>query len=386
LRTIESAIAFVLHGAASQERERAVKRMCELGEKLGERAQLLRGLISLGALHWNRGESLLGYELAERYLDLAETMQDAQLLVEAHYNAGLLAYSCGNLRQALSHLDAAQRHASGASLADKVSPLAGVLYKSRFASVRALSLQLLGRPDEALKSAEQGLRDTRDAKHLFSLAFALTAPGSIFRHYRREPEIALVQAEEGIALSQENGFSEMLNWGRFTQGWALVELGQPDRGIAEMEAAVAGFHYRGGVPFQQYRIALLTHGYAKVGRTDEALTVLGQALTRIDHTGEAIDHPEILRLKGEVLLMHDSSAAAEAENCFRAALEIARAQEAKWWELRTTVSLARLLRDTNRRDEARMMLAEIYGWFTEGFDTADLKEAKALLEELGTQN
>ena len=191
-----------------------------------------------------------------------------------------------------------------------------------------------------------------------------------------------MQAEESIALSQENGFSEMLHAGRFTQGWALVELGQPNQGIAEMEAAVAGFRHRGGVPFLQYRIALLTQGYARMGRTDEALTLLGQALTRIDHTGEAIDHPEILRLKGEVLLMHNRSATVEAEDCFRAGLAIAHAQEAKWWELRIATSLARLLRDTNRRDEARTTLTEIYNWVTEGFDTADLKEAKALRDEL----
>jgi predicted ATPase len=105
-------------------------------------------------------------------------------------------------------------------------------------------------------------------------------------------------------------------------------------------------------------------------------------LTHVEHSGEQVDYAEMLRLRGEVLLMRDRSATAEAGNSFRAALEIARAQEAKWWELRTSVSLARLLRETDRRNEARSMLAEIYKWFTEGFDLPDLKEAKALLEEL----
>jgi len=239
---------------------------------------------------------------------------------------------------------------------------------------------LLGWPDEALKSAEQGLRDARDSRHLFSLSAILTGSGSIFRRYRREPESALVQAEEATALSEENGFSNWLNWGQFTHGWALAELGQPAQGIAEMEAGVAGF--RGGQPFQQYAIALLAQAYARTGRTDQALTMLSEALAHIERTGERVDHAEILRLKGEVLLMHDRPAAVEAESCFRAALEIARAQEAKWWELRTTVSLARLLRDTNRRNEARTLLRDIYGWFAEGFDTRDLREAKLLLDEL----
>jgi len=245
---------------------------------------------------------------------------------------------------------------------------------------------LLGWPDEALRSAEQGLRLARDSKHLFSLAFALAAPASTFRRYRREPEIALMQAKEAIALSQENGFSDWLNWGRFNQGWALAELGQPAQGIAEMEAAVAGFRHSGGVPFLQYRIALIAQACARTGRTDQALRMLNEALAHIERTGERVDHAEILRLKGEVLWMHDRSAAVEAENCFRAGLAVARQQEAKWWELRATVSLARLLRDTNRRDEACSILAEIYIWFTEGFDLPDLKDAKLLLDELSREH
>ena len=119
-----------------------------------------------------------------------------------------------------------------------------------------------------------------------------------------------------------------------------------------------------------------------MGRAEEALTMLNDAVLRIEETGEKGAKAEMLRLKGEVLLMHDKSAAAKAESCFRAALEVARAQEAKWWELRTSVSLARLLRDTDRRDEARTVLADIYGWFSEGFELPDLKEAKALLDQL----
>jgi DNA-binding winged helix-turn-helix (wHTH) protein/tetratricopeptide (TPR) repeat protein len=382
LRTIENTLAHVLHGLASQ--ERAIRRMCELGEKLGERDQLLRGLIALAVLHFDRGESLLAYELAKRNLDRAETTQDAQLLVEAHYVAGLLAYSCGNLRHALLHLDDAQRHASAANQDDKAAPLVGIMYKSSLASIRALPLQLLGWPDEALKSAEQGLRAARDSGHLFGRSGVLAGPGSMFRRYRREPESALVQAEEAIALSEENGFSDWLNSGRFTQGWALAELGQPAKGIAAMEAAVAGSRHRGRSPFQQHKIALIAQAYARAGRTGEALTMLNEALVQIEWTGERVDHAEILRLKGEVLLMHDTAAAVEAENFFHASLGVAQVQEAKWWELRTSVSLARLLRDTNRRDEARTMLGQIYTWFTEGFDIADLKEAKALLDELAT--
>ena len=110
--------------------------------------------------------------------------------------------------------------------------------------------------------------------------------------------------------------------------------------------------------------------------------MLDEALVHIERSGETTHQAEMLRLKGELLLMRDAGATQEAEGCFRAALAVARAQEARWWELRTATSLARLLRDSNRHEEARALLGDIYGWFTEGFDLPDLKEAKAMLEEL----
>jgi predicted ATPase len=132
----------------------------------------------------------------------------------------------------------------------------------------------------------------------------------------------------------------------------------------------------------QYLIALCAEATARTGRVEEALTMLNQSLAHVEGTGEQVDYAEMLRLRGELLLKRHPSAAAEAENSFRAALDVARAQEAKWWELRSSVSLARLLRDTHRLDEAQKMLSHIFNWFTEGFDLPDLKEAKALLDEL----
>jgi len=120
----------------------------------------------------------------------------------------------------------------------------------------------------------------------------------------------------------------------------------------------------------------------RVGRTAEALGMLNKGLEHIKRTSEKVHQADMLRLRGELLLMRDGGAAAEAEGCFRMALEVARAREAKWFELRATTSLAKLLAKRDRHDEARAKLAEIYGWFTEGFDTADLKDAKAFLEEL----
>jgi predicted ATPase len=382
LRSIESTVAMVLYGASSQERERAIRRICELGETIGEEDQLLRGLIALSGLYFTQGESVRGLELGRRCLRLAVATQDAGLLADAYYTVGILADCCGNLREAVSHLEDGMRHAIRTKQHSVSVSFGGLLHVSAIACALALALHLLGRVGEALKVAEEGLRYTRESKHLLSLGCSLLIGGRVPR-YRREPEIVRTQAEEAIALSEENGFAEWLHWGRFHHGWALAELGQLGQGVAEMEAGVAAFRRLGGVPRQQYAITLLAQGYAKMGQTDKALEMVNEALAHIERTGEEVEQAEMLRLKGELLLMRDGGAIAEAEACFRAALEVARVQEAKWWELRTSVSLARLLRDTNRRAEARKMLADIYNWFTEGFDLPDLKDARALFEELG---
>jgi predicted ATPase len=148
-----------------------------------------------------------------------------------------------------------------------------------------------------------------------------------------------------------------------------------------MEAAIAEFRHWGGIPLRQFANALLANAYATTGRTDEGLDLLDHALVSIDRTGEKIAQAEMLRLKGQIHL-HKEGATRTSEEWFRRGLEVARLQEAKWWELRATMSLARLLTEQGRRDEARAILSEIYNWFTEGFDTPDLKEAKSLLHEL----
>jgi hypothetical protein len=187
-------------------------------------------------------------------------------------------------------------------------------------------------------------------------------------------------AEEVVALSEDNGFAEWFPFGVFFRGCALADLGELVNGVAGMERAAEDVkRHRNVWPFL---MAGLAYGYARLDQTDRALAILEQTLSDVDLLGSVGDKAEGLRTKGEVLLTGSHPAPKEAEHCFRTAIELTRSQEAKWWELRATTSLARLLRDTDRRDQGRAMLAEIYNWFTEGFDTADLKEAKELLDEL----
>jgi len=376
LRSIENAVAFVLHGAISPERERAVRRMCELGEKLGGGEHSLRGLIALCNILYNRGESAGGLELARRCIALAEETAQAGLLAVAHEQAGLLAYSCGKLKEAISHMQDAGDASSSVALAPS-----GLLPMLRGTSVNeAVCLQLLGRVGEAAHLAGERLRRARESGHLFSLAVALTNAARLCL-IRRQPEAALSHAQGAMVLSEENGFAQRRAMAQVVHGAALTQLGQLDRGVAEQQDGIAVMEAR-GLPLRQVPIARLARCYSMMGRTDEAVSMLDEALAHVERAGEKFWQAEMLRIKGEVFLMRDNAATAAAEHCFRAALEVARQQEAKWWELRASVSLARLLRDTNRRDEAHAMLAEIYNWFTEGFELPDLREAKALLDEL----
>ena len=167
------------------------------------------------------------------------------------------------------------------------------------------------------------------------------------------------------------------------RGWALVHLGAPEEGFDQIGRGMAILPTTTGVAGHFFR-RLLAEVYLVAKRVDDGLRVVSEGLRDLEGSKLRIDHTELHRLKGELLLLQDVSGANEAESCFREAIEIARRQQAKSWELRATMSLARLLGKQNRREEARAMLAEIYGWFTEGFDTPDLKDAKGLLDELAT--
>ena len=373
LHSIESAVARVLHGAISLERERAVRQLCELGEKLGGGEHSLQGLIALCSILFNRGESARGLELARQCIALAEETADAGLLAAAHLQAGFMALSCGKLKEAISHMQHARDASRSVALAST-----GIL--PRTTVTEALALQLLGRVGEAANLAEERLRRARESGHLFSLAMALEIAAALCL-IRRQPEAALSHADEAMVLSEENGFAQRRAMAQSVHGAALTELGQLDRGVADLQESIAVIEARGG-PFRQLWIAHLARCYSIMGRTHGVVRMLDEALAHVERSGEKFWQAEMLRLKGEVLLMHDAAGIVDAEACFRAALDVARTQEARWWELRTSVSLARLLRDTNRRDEARTMLADIYGWFTEGFDLPDLKDAKTLLDEL----
>jgi tetratricopeptide (TPR) repeat protein len=378
LRTTQHVVATVVHGLASHERQRVIERMCELGERLGEASVQLHGLVNLAYTYFPRGEALQSFEIGERCLKLADGEEDAGTLSSAHMAAAFGAHACGHFDMAVPHYQEAILHAKQA----KGRGFVGLLDPwTESATQLACVLQLLGRSGEAVWLAQEGLRHAREVQNLFSLGLGETVV-SWLHQYRREPRTVLTHAEVAIALADEHGFPEWMAWGIFHRGWALAELGEIERGLVGMEEGIVDFDRLGGVPRKQFAEAMLGQGYQRLGRHDEALAIFDRALAHVERSGEMLDTAEILRLKGELVLSHNGIPA-EAEDCFRAAIKLAVAQKARWWELRATTSLARLLGNQGRRYQARTMLAAIYNWFTEGFDTADLKDAKALLDELG---
>jgi tetratricopeptide (TPR) repeat protein len=377
VRLMEGRTATVLHGIGSEERLQVFQRVCELSEQLRDDSTLLIGLVNVGFAYSNQMEASRARLIARRCVELSVQAPDREVPRYVHLLVGWCAYGSGELSQASSQLGDLMTHL----VSPRRRPAAGIIIDpwALAPSMFALTQLALGRPDNALKLSEESVRRARQLNHPFMLAQAL-GNQAILRYHRREPEVTGELAKASGALAAQYGFRERLAIARMFAAWAMTELGQMDQGLFELERG-----FTSATKYAMYFIPMemmFESAYLHAGRADRALEMLDEALARVEHTGAHIGMPELYRFKARALLLRDPPGIVEAEECFRRAIEIAKGQSAKWWELRATVSLAPLLRDTGRRDEARTMLAEIYNWFTEGFDTADLKDAKALLDEL----
>jgi predicted ATPase len=246
------------------------------------------------------------------------------------------------------------------------------------------TLWVLGYPDQALVISREALALAQQLSHPFSLAVAL-AYAAMSHQFRREPHAVREQAEAAIALCTEQGFAYYLAWGTTMQGWAQVVQGQGEVGIGQIRRGLAALRATGAALRLTYYLALLAEACGQTGQATEGLALLTEALTLVDTTGERWWEAELHRLQGELLLHAEcgvQNAESTAEECFQQALDIARRQHARSLELRAAMSLGRLWQRQGKRTEAYQLLAEIYGWFTEGFNTADLQDAKALLDTL----
>jgi predicted ATPase len=261
----------------------------------------------------------------------------------------------------------------------------------------AWALWALGYPGQALHRLREALKLAQELGHPLSLCWAHCL-ASIVYQFRREQQEVREQAQEVLRLSSEHGFAQLLAQGTLWMGWLQVDQGW-EAGSAQMQEGLAAHRATGAEVYRPYYLALLAEAYGKASQTKKGLSVLAEALDTVDNTGERFYEAELYRLKGQLTLQKFQVSGSkfqvppnaqpltpnpqpEAEACFHKAIDIARKQSAKSLELRTTISLARLWQQQGKAKEAHQMLSEVYNWFTEGFDTRDLQEAKMLIEAL----
>ena len=363
-------------GWAAPEVERAYTRGRKLCERVGELAQLFPILYGLWVNHLERLEFRSAYRIAEELLLRAEIAGDATLLLQGHQAVGVTAHRMGRFQPARAHLETTLSLFDGRRL----RPL-GVDMEVVCRSQLSWTLWFLGYPDQALKMNYRAVEVARELSDPFSLIFA-----EIFlcylQHHRRDARAVQETAQHVISISAEHGSAYALAHATVCRGAAMTEQGRGEEGLKQIQQGLAEHRAPGGEVNRSEFLYWLAEALCATGRLDEALDTLNNALGFAEDRENLWLEAEIYRLKGEFLLRRGNSNSAQAQACFEQGIEIARRQSAKSLELRATTSLARLVAKMGRRDEARAMLAEIYGWFTEGFDTADLKDAKALLNEL----
>jgi class 3 adenylate cyclase/predicted ATPase len=369
----------VTKGPSTLEVEHAYARARELCQQVGDTPQLAAALGGLCTFYRIRGELQTARELGEQLLTLAQHQHHPERLAYAHSLLGTVVFYLGEFVPARAHLD--QALAVSAAPQDRCphSPFGGA------ARVIALgetgwTLWMLGYPDQALARSHKMLTYAQELQHAFSLARALYNVATLHK-LRGEASAAQEWAEAALAIITEQGFVRLLGMATFTRGWALAIQGKHKEGMAEMRQGLDARRAMGaGITLAEYS-ARLGEAYGRIGQTQEGLCLMAEALTMVDK-GDHWYEAELHRIKGELLLRQTVADSLQAEACFQQALAVARRQQAKSYELRAATSLSRLWQQQGKCAEVRELLAPLYGWFTEGFDTPDLQEAKALLGAL----
>jgi len=367
-------------GYAAAEVEQTYLRAHHLCKHLENPQQRLPVLHGLWIYYCARSALQTAYTLSEQFLTLAQQAHDPVMLPAAHRAVGTTLFFLGAPTDAYTHF------AQGIALSDSQQHHVAVLLYGEDAGVvcrsfAAWALWCQGYPDQALARSQEAVTLARQMAHPFSLGFAL-GHAAMIHAFRREGRAAQECADAAISLTTEQGFPFWMAWSALLRGWALAQQGQAQEGREQMPQGLMTYGATGVELVRPYFLSLLAEAQGTLGEPEAGLTALAEALTLADTTGERWCEPELYWLKGALLLQQASDNQTEAESCFFHALEIARTQQAKSFELRAATSLARLWQQQGKCQEAHDLLAPVYGWFTEGFDTADLIDAKALLDAL----
>jgi tetratricopeptide (TPR) repeat protein len=360
---------------AAAELEPVYARARELCAQIRDPVLTFRALVGQWVIRWTKLELHDALELTDELLAAAEDVKDPAMLLSGNFARGATLLLLGELVSGNEHLEKAL------AVFDVRQPLSAEGELGRVSSFGFLyfGLSWLGYPDRAWAKSREMMEVAQRSSVPYVLANASNF-AALHNLMRGDGSAAQKRAEEAMAFVEERGLGSLSALVTTWHGAALIAQGRYEEGIAEMRRAISAFRATGATPYT-WNLCLLASGLGRIGRPEEGLEVVEEGFASAAKTGEQLGSPWLHRVKGELLAQNPSDGA-KAEPCFRTAIEIARRQSARSQELRATRSLARLLAGSGRRDEARAMLADIYGWFTEGFDTADLKDAKALLDEL----
>ena len=380
LQVLLGSALIATQGSAAADVERTYARARELCQQVEDVPQLLRVLRGLSLHDIEEGKLQTALQLAEQLLELAQTQSDPADRMLAHHMMGMTLFYCGEQVAAYDH------HTQALAIDTPQAPQAlavryGIDLGVITQSFLAWESWYLGYPDQAMQHNQAARALAQEIEHPYSLNLALF--WSAFLHqWRHEAPETLAQVEPVTHLATEQGFALQASRGTVVYGWALGMTGQPEAGIAKLREGLDDYLATGGKVLRLYILALLAEVYGASGHPEAGWQALSKGLDDLTHIETHFYEAELYRLEGGLLLQQAVPDASQAETCFHRALEVARRQGAKSWELRTATSLARLWQSQGKRQDAYKLLAPLYAWFTEGFDTADLIDAKRLLDEL----
>jgi predicted ATPase len=380
LQTMLGQSLMVAKGYAVPEVEKAFIRARELSLQLNELIQLFRAEFSLAIVYVVRAEYERSFDHGEQCLRLAENSRDQAMLMQSHWVIGLSQCYLGKFAAARDHFEQTIAIHDDAGIDSAVSMYGAVLSRAHLARM----LLYLGYPDQAQQAMNEAMAKAERLRHPIGAAntLALAAYLEAFhRHAQKTLELSSATARH----AEEHGLPYYAAVAMLTRGWALAMQNQEEEGILLIRQGLAASLSIGTKQQHGYFLALLTEALNQAGRVEEGLDALREGIDVAQQTNEPFYAAELYRLRGEALVKQGIVSPSEAGSCFQRAIEIARQQQAKSFELRAVMSLAWLWRQQGKREEGRAILADIYDWFTEGFDTADLKDARVLLDELSME-
>jgi class 3 adenylate cyclase/tetratricopeptide (TPR) repeat protein len=369
------------HGWGSKELEGVYDRARELCDLIGDKRttlSVLRGQWSFNAV---RGRLNTAKEIGREFESIVKTIQDQFWTLESHTISGVNAVYTGEFLEASKYFEKGLPIYNRITEDKKQDDLRFdtlILFMSMLGSANPM---FLGYRDKGKENAYRLIDLTRHSVNSYALSFSYLSLATLSLFYG-DVDVVMEYTDRALDIAEENGYAWLISVSLITKGWAISKLKNPQKGIELIKRGLNEYESTGAVLDMPSRTSFLAECYLQLGETEEAIKILDKALEYVNDNDDRSCEAEIYRLKGESLLQLDRSNSAPAEQCFLKSIEIARKRSAKFWELKAATNLSRLWKSQGKKVQARTLLTGVYDWFTEGFDSKDLKDAGALIKEL----